>query len=258
MLRKTKRQHCWKKRPMFKLFKSKINHFLELKNLEKKFKEKSTQLSDNGRFICNWEDRYLCISEDTKTTEYDAHYVYHTAWAARILKKTKPEKHVDIASDLRFVTIVSAFVPVEFIDYRPVNINLSNFESKKGNITDLPFENNSFSSISCMHVIEHIGLERYGDSFDPKGDLKGISELKRVLKDGGQLLFVVPVGGIARIEYNAHRIYTYEMVCKIFNDMYIENFALVKDNGEFIENANQKQSDSQKYGCGCWQLRKKK
>lgn len=242
---------------MYKMIKQKIKAYFVRKNLKNKFKEKSERLSDNGRFICNWEERYLCLSDDTKTTLFDAHYLYHTAWAARILEKTKPEKHIDIASDLRFVTIVSAHVPIEFYDYRPVNLNLSNFKSKKGNVTDLPFEDNSISSISCMHVIEHIGLERYGDPLDPKGDLKGMLELKRVIKSGGQLLFVVPVGGIARIQYNAHRIYTYEMIGSIFrDDMFCEKFALVTDNGEFVENATKKQSDMQKYGCGCWLFRK--
>ncbi len=31
-----------------------------------------------------------------------------------------------------------------------------------------------------MHVVEHVGLGRYGDPLDPDGDLKAIAELKRV------------------------------------------------------------------------------
>ena len=49
-----------------------------------------------------------------------------------------------------------------------------------------------------MHVIEHIGLGRYGDKFDYDGDLKAIKELKRVLAVGGNLLFVVPIGKEAK------------------------------------------------------------
>ena len=30
-----------------------------------------------------------------------------------------------------------------------------------------------------MHVIEHIGLGRYGDPLDPDGDIKAINELKK-------------------------------------------------------------------------------
>jgi hypothetical protein len=36
-----------------------------------------------------------------------------------------------------------------------------------------------------MHVVEHIGLGRYGDPIDPDGDLKAISELKRVVQKRG-------------------------------------------------------------------------
>ncbi len=43
----------------------------------------------------------------------------------------------------------------------------------------------SVESLSCKHVIEHIGLGRYGDVLDPGGDLKAISELKRALAVGG-------------------------------------------------------------------------
>jgi hypothetical protein len=36
-----------------------------------------------------------------------------------------------------------------------------------------------------MHVVEHIGLGRYGEPMDEQGDLKAIEELKRVLAPGG-------------------------------------------------------------------------
>ncbi len=49
------------------------------------------------------------------------------------------------------------------------------------NILDLPFKGNSVESLSCMHVVEHIGLGRYGDPMDPEGDIEAIKELKRVV-----------------------------------------------------------------------------
>jgi hypothetical protein len=50
-----------------------------------------------------------------ENTSFDAQYVFHTAWAARILANIRPEKHVDIASSLYFNTLVSAFVPIDFL-----------------------------------------------------------------------------------------------------------------------------------------------
>jgi hypothetical protein len=45
-----------------------------------------------------------------------------------------------------------------------------------------------------MHVLEHIGLGRYGDPIDSEGDLKVILELKRVLSTDGNFILVVPIG----------------------------------------------------------------
>jgi SAM-dependent methyltransferase len=222
---------------------------------ERNFIEKATLLRDN-RFVCDYKDIWPCLDDNTANTGFDAHYIYHTAWAARILAKNKPAKHIDIGSSLSFISNVSAFIPFEFYDYRPAKINISSLDCKSGNIVSLPFPDDSVESISCMHVIEHIGLERYGDPFDPQGDLKGISELKRVLKKNGSLLFVVPLGGKMRIQYNAHRIYTFEYIIKCFEPLKLENFAFITDDGLFLPDANKNDVKNQKYGCGCFWFKK--
>ena len=206
---------------------------------------------NNLRFQLNWKERYPILNEKTSTTQFDSHYTYHPAWAARILAQTRPSLHVDISSTLHFCTMVSAFIPVEFYDYRPAELSLSGLESKHGDLTHLPFSDNSVESLSCMHVVEHIGLGRYGDPLDPDGDLKAIVELKRVLKPGGSLLFVVPVGQ-PKILFNAHRIYSYEQIVSYFSDFQIEQFALVNDRGKFTVNATPDEAGQQRYGCGCW------
>lgn len=207
------------------------------------------------RFSVNFKDRYLCLNDNTKKTKFDAHYLYHPAWASRILAKTKPKKHIDISSTLNFCSIISAFIPVEFYDFRPAKINLDNLTSKKAGLTSLLFEDNSIHSLSCMHTIEHIGLGRYGDKPDPKGDLKAIRELKRVLAKDGDLLFVVPVGK-PKIMFNAHRIYSYNQIMEYFNDFELKDFSLITDKGDFIQNSNRGTSDKQRYGCGCFWFKK--
>lgn len=108
-----------------------------------------------------------------------------------------------------------------------------------------------------MHVLEHIGLGRYGDSFDPQGDLKAISELKRVVKPDGRLFVVVPMGDISRVQYNAHRIYSYNMFISYFENFIINKFSFITDSGNFIELASPHDISNQKYGCGCFELQKK-
>jgi SAM-dependent methyltransferase len=212
-----------------------------------------------GRFDLRWEDRHPCLEDKTPTTEFDRHYVYHTAWAARALARTRPASHVDISSYLYFATLVSAFVPVKFYDYRRADVSLSGLTSEAADLLALPFEDASVRSLSCMHVVEHVGLGRYGDPLDPNGDLKAVAELRRVLAPGGALLFVVPLGR-PRVMFNAHRVYSYEQVEDYFRGLELKEFALIPDDpkdGGLIYGAARETADAQSYGCGCFWFERK-
>jgi len=211
--------------------------------------------NNDQRFAVTAKDIYPCLTDKLKKTPFDHHYTYHPAWAARILAKTRPEYHVDFSSILSFGTIVSAFIPVKFYDYRPADLKLSNWDSGFADLTNLPFETNSQSSISCMHTVEHIGLGRYGDPLDATGDLKAINELKRIVKPGGDLLFVTPVGK-SRIEFNAHRVYSYEQILSYFSPLSLFEFSLIPDQGGIIDHADPASVADQKYGCGCFWFKK--
>lgn len=207
------------------------------------------QMSKDNRF-----DIYFSRLLKGEVADFDRHYIYHTAWAARVLARLRPKKHVDISSLTYFNTLVSAFVPIDFYDYRPVYIGLADLQIKCADLTALPFADSSIPSLSCMHVVEHIGLGRYGDALDSEGDLKAIRELKRVL--AGDLLFVVPVGGQPKVIFNLHRIYSYEQIIGYFKELKLVEFALIPDTGGFIEQATKELADGQNYGCGCFWFRK--
>jgi SAM-dependent methyltransferase len=220
------------------------------------FKRKSLQRAK--RFPMRWADRFPCLKDRTASTDFDRHYVYHTAWAARQLALIKPSSHVDFSSSLYFCSIVSAFVPVKFYDYRPADLQLTGLTSEPADLLSLPLKSGSLQSLSCMHVVEHVGLGRYGDKLDPDGDLKAISELKRVLAPGGSLLFVVPIGK-PKIMFNAHRIYAFDQIAQYFRDLELKAFALIPDNpaeGGLIEQATKEMADAQHYGCGCFWFKK--
>lgn len=212
----------------------------------------------NKRFKLSVWDFYPQVKDKTIKTGFDRHYIYHTSWAARKVKEINPEFHTDISSSLYFIGIVSAFVPVKFYDYRPAQLKLSAVESKAGDLNNLSFADNSIKSLSCMHTVEHVGLGRYGDMIDPEGDIKAAKELSRVLAVGGHLIFVVPVGR-PKIEFNAHRIYSYEQVLNLFPSLKLVEFSMVTDTveqGDFIENADPKMVQSQNYACGCFLFKK--
>jgi hypothetical protein len=202
-------------------------------------------------------DLFPCLYDHTKTTGFDRHYIYHTAWAARILSLTSPSEHTDISSSLYFCSIVSAFIPVKFYDYRPAKLKLSNLICGSADLLNLAIRSESIHSLSCMHVVEHIGLGRYGDPIMPDGDIKACEELERVLAKNGNLLFVVPVGK-SKIMFNAHRIYSFDQVIQMFSKLKLIEFSLIPDDKEMepIKNAQHSLTNSQSYGCGCFWFKK--
>lgn len=204
-----------------------------------------------SRFPLPLWDLQPSLRDRTASTEFDRHYIYHPAWAARVVAEIKPDLHVDISSSLVFCSMVSSFVPVAFFDYRPADLKLSNLKSQPADLMALPFADGSIKSLSCMHVVEHVGLGRYGDPLDPDGDLKAVTELNRVLAPEGDLLFVVPVGR-PRIMFNTHRIYSYGQVLELFNGLKLVEFALVPDEGVLVRDAEPGLVKQQEYGCGCF------
>jgi SAM-dependent methyltransferase len=211
------------------------------------------------RFEISQGDFYPCLNDKTTNTHFDRHYVYHPAWAARILKEINPKKHVDISSTLHFCSIISAFIPTDFYDYRPAGLLLDNLNSLAADLNKLPFDTNSVESISCMHTVEHVGLGRYGDPIDYDGDIKAIKELKRVVAPGGSLLFVVPLGYVSKIFFNAHRVYDKYHVFNLFQGFDLKQFALIPEeeqDGGLIENPSDELLKKQTYGCGCFHFSK--
>lgn len=208
----------------------------------------------DSRFDISWSDRYPRLNDATSTTTYDRHYILHTGWAARLLARTRPEAHVDIGSSLYFVSIASAIVPFKFYDLRPAALPLSGLSTGSADLAGLPFRDGELNSLSCMHVIEHVGLGRYGDPLDPVGDLKAARELQRVVSTGGQLLMVAPVGR-PRVMFNAHRIYAYEQIVDMFAGLHLREFSLIPDDTpepHLLINAEPKRVASQDYACGCF------
>ena len=240
------------------MIKRTIRYALTLFILSDYWRFKSLDL--DPRFSNSLLNAYPQIKDKTIKTSFDRHYVYHTSWAARVLKETRPLKHVDISSSLYFSGIVSAFIPMEFYDFRPANIDLSNLKSEEGNLLSLPFADNSINSLSCMHTLEHIGLGRYGDVIDPDGDKKASLELMRVLSPGGSLLFVTPLAEKPTIEFNAHRIYSYDQIISTFSELSLKEFAFIPEHeakGGLIRNADPTLLSGESYACGCFWFIKK-
>ena len=192
---------------------------------------------------------FPCLDDDAGH-EYDQHYIYHVAWAIRKIKEINPKNHIDIGSSLHLSTCAAALVPTTFLDFRKPDLHIENLIVKQFDLTRDGYATSD--CISCCHVVEHIGLGRYGDKLDNEGDLKAIANLRRMATK--HLLFVVPVGKPV-VAFNAHRVYSPVYINSLFPEYDCE-FYLIPNNGVNPHIAKIVELDIP-YGCGCFHFVKK-
>jgi SAM-dependent methyltransferase len=196
-------------------------------------------------------DSHPCLLDWITQTPFDPHTFYQAAWLARKLAPTPPLEHVDIGSDIRMINVLSAFVPTEFLDYRPLQATLSGLRCGSADLMQLNRPDGSIPSLSCLHVIEHVGLGRYGDPVDFSGSAKAAAELSRVLAPGGRLYISAPVGR-QRVCFNAHRVFDPKGFTTLFPTLSLVNFSHVDDAGQFYESSTFENACSNEYACGMY------
>ena len=96
------------------------------KNFEKIWDNMSKFIESGSlqRFNLITNENFFFDTNNTQQTNLDAHYIYHPAWATRILKKINPSKHVDISSTLHFYSIMHYYklcnrLPISSCYYSP-------------------------------------------------------------------------------------------------------------------------------------------
>lgn len=197
------------------------------------------------------------LHDKTTKTGFDTHYTYQGPWVFEKILSNKPKKHVDIGSSVMYMGFYSAVVPTEFIDIRPTKLDYRNFTEKRGSILDLPYKTRSLESISCLHVIEHIGLGRYGDKLDPEGAKKACQEMARVVKTGGNIYLSTPVG--KEITYfNAHRVFNPQTIIGYFPGFELIEFSGVTDKGKKLINIKPARLQNQDYALGMFWFKRTK
>jgi hypothetical protein len=182
---------------------------------------------------------------------FDSHYVYQAYWATSRIIVNTAETHVDVSSNIPFVAQLSANIPVSFFEFNPPALNTGKIKLENASLECLPIEDKSVFSLSCLHVIEHIGLGRYGDPIDPEGSKNACLELQRVLARGGNLYVSVPVGK-RQICFNAHRIFAPEDVIQMFPELTLREFSVVDDKGELLEKKVPEDFRQMNYACGLY------
>ncbi len=182
--------------------------------------------------VANLSEAYPCLFDRTTTTSIDTQYFYQMIWAGKKIRETLPDTHVDVGSDVKFVGMLSVISKVIFVDIRPLMVDVEGLECREGSILALPFSDHSVFSLSSLHVVEHIGLGRYGDPLDPNGSERACRELSRVLAPGGTLYVSVPVGQ-PRIQFNGQRVFSVKEILDCFSDLFLVAMAMVDANGKY-------------------------
>ncbi len=91
---------------------------------------------------------------------------------------TKEQKLLHFAPEQAFY---KRFKKMKHLDYTTTDLN-SPLADVKADICNLPFADNSFDSILCNHVLEHI-----------PDDQKAMQEIFRILKPGGMAILQIPL-----------------------------------------------------------------
>ena len=207
----------------------------------------------SGPNAAKFADVWPCLEDRVRATPFDPHYFHQAAWLARALAKAQPSFHVDIGSSVMAMSVLSAHVPLVFVDYRPLQVRLAGLSSVAGDITRLPFADKSVTSLSSLHVVEHIGLGRYGDPIDPGGCLAALAELERVLAEGGLLYLSTPVGR-ERVCFNAHRVFAPATILVALPGLRLKRFCYVGDDRRIHVNVSPADAGSLDYGCGLFEF----
>jgi SAM-dependent methyltransferase len=191
------------------------------------------------------------------------HYFYQDLFVAQQVFRRSPDKHVDIGSRVDgFVAHVAAFREIEVFDIRPMNTQADNIIFRQCDIKDLPPGMSDYcDSLSCLHVLEHFGLGRYGDEIDVAGHIRGFAHLHKILKKDGILYLSVPIGE-ERVDFNGHRVFNIATILDLAASNYVlERFSYVDDAGDFhghvaLDGASVQNNFNCDYGCGIFELRK--
>ncbi len=154
--------------------------------------------------------------------------VIEYSFAIQKLGSAQGEKLLDIGCTSRWnilpATLVGLGWEVYGIDTRQLKFRHPNFHFVCEDIRHTSFPSNFFDSICAISTIEHIGLSgRFGvTKEDPKGDVKAIKEVERIIRPGGTFLVTVPYGQRAIIR-PLHKVYDKAWLRELFLDWRIKD-----------------------------------
>jgi hypothetical protein len=173
-------------------------------------------------------DLMPCLADRYEEAGYTtSEYFWQDLLVARWIHEAAPRKHVDVGSRVDgFVAHVASFRELEVLDIRPIKTKIQDIHFREINLmspnhidalmAEGKAQEGYCDSISCLHVLEHLGLGRYGDPIDPWGYELGLMNLAKLLEPRGILYLATPLGR-ERVEFNANRVFSPKRIFKLAN-----------------------------------------
>jgi hypothetical protein len=170
-------------------------------------------------------------------------YFWQDLHASQYVFDQNPSSLLDIGSRIDgYVAHVASFRTIDFVDIRPfsesvrnINFICSDISSDSFPFADFPL----YDFISCLHVLEHVGLGRYGDTINLSSYKMALRNISLLSASCAKFVLSVPIGR-ERVDFNANRIFN---PAKLVHDCYLYNFNLISfsyflDNQSFSPEAS--------------------
>ena len=207
---------------------------------------------------------YPCVHDAwAEAGSASGHYFYQDLIVSNLIYQQKPFVHFDIGSRIDgFIAHLLSFEQTIVLgDVRRLKpfhrlVSFRTYDLMKPNILDPTMK---YDSISCLHVIEHIGLGRYGDTLCFDGPSIALRNLALLMSENATLYISHPCGP-TRIEFNAHWVFSasdfYQLLCKA--GLAIKKSFFIDDDGacDYLEYSTIDEITSvasgSHYGCLIW------
>jgi len=216
--------------------------------------------------VDDWQVRFAqpCLQERQAVSgTARGHYFHQDLWVARRIYARNPERHIDVGSSIfSLIARLAVFRQVEVLDIRPQPARIPNVTFRQHDLMGPIGEYEACcDSLSCLHVIEHAGLGRYGDPVDPHGYRQAFQSLTRMVKPNGILYLSTPIGNPQRVEYNGHRVFALQTILDLATHVFeLSSFAWVDDAGDLHEEIPTGSASipaSMHYSCGIFEFKRK-
>jgi SAM-dependent methyltransferase len=218
-------------------------------------------------FRQRYDEGYQRIQGNRRGFEVFRHFIYEAgehpsshvdfqcAFAAEAIASRSPTSILDVGSYRHFILGLLGRRGVTTLDVRSREPATTNETVLTSDAKSIKAAAGQFDLVVSLCALEHFGLGRYGDEFDPDGDTKALAEMTRVLRPGGALVFSTTITRARpSIGFNAHRIYDYAMISEMRGNLRLEREAFFSHNrgrATRLEDVTTEAGAWDVY-CGCW------